>query len=340
MKMLIFTCLVLLFSGCQEKVETLDTDVPQSLEEIFEIASESDNIKSLIISRGDEILAEKYYTPYSGDSLDHLRSATKSIMSTLIGIAVDKGFIQSIEDPIYEYIKIVPREKEGIKIKHLLNMTSGLKWNEGLGYNDNNYMVDSGNPLEFLMDLPMVNTPGTHWEYSTGDIHLLSAVLTEATGMTTRDFAVTYLFEPLDIQDFEWQQLGDGYFSGGSRLQLKPRDMWKIGKMYTNNGVYGGQRIVSSEYLQSATDVQYVFNSNEEEQVKEGYGYGFWTINTQGTKAFMASGYAGQTIANIPELGLVIVMTHKWRVGGEQAMKQQQSAQQVIGAVLMWARAN
>lgn len=324
-----------LFSGlccCSQKAD--NGPLPTSIDDIYEIASHKKNIRSLIIVSDNDIVAERYFQRYTSDSLDHLRSATKSVMSLLIGIAIDQGIIESVDETIDKYLKEVPKDKQQIKIKHLLNMTSGISWDEGIGYNDNNRMVDSGNPFEHMMNLPMASTPGTNWEYSTGDIHLLSVVLSEASKMSTREFADTYLFGPLGIDDLEWQTFGDGYTSGGSRLQLKPLDMLKIGVMCMNRGMYNGQRIISPDYLNESTGVRYVFNTKNE--IEEGYGYGWWTINVDGISAFMASGYGGQTIAVIPDLKLTIVVTHNWRVSGEQAIEQQNAAQNIAKAVWEW----
>ncbi len=319
--------------GCSQKTERLPA---QTLQDIYEIAGAQSNIRSIIIANEGRVVAERYYGRYSYDSLEHLRSATKSIMSLLIGIAIDQGFIESVEVPISKYISTVPEDKTSIKIQNLLNMTSGIKWNEGEGYNDNNRMIDSGNPLNHMMSLPMSNSPGSTWNYSTGDIHLLSVILTEATGKSTREFAESNLFFPLGIMDLKWQTFGDGYTSGGSRLQLKPMDMLKLGLLCMNGGLYNGKRIISSEYLEESTDIQYSFNVYEEENIQEGYGYGWWTINVDGVKAFMAMGYGGQTIAVIPDLELVIVTTYNWRVSGDKALEQQNKAQVIAKAVWEW----
>lgn len=324
--------LLICIYGCGQKSEK--KPLTQSIDDIYEIAAQKENLRSLIVFSDNVIVAERYYRKYSGDSLDHLRSATKSIMSLLIGIAIDQEVIGSVDDKISKYIKDVPEDKQGIRIRNLLNMTSGITWDEGIGYNDNNRMVDSGNPLKHMMNLSMTTSPGSSWEYSTGDIHLLSVVLSEASGMSTRDFADKYLFHPLGITVLKWQTFGDGYTSGGSRLQMKPRDMLKIGLLCLNDGMFNGQQIVSTEYLKKSTDIHYSFA--KEGNVEEGYGYCWWTINVDGIKAYMASGYGGQTIAVIPDHRLVIVATHNWRVSGEQAIKQQDAAQGIAKAVWEW----
>ncbi|MCE7996107.1 MAG: serine hydrolase [Roseivirga sp.] len=315
---------------------TASKEPPQSLEDIYRMASQSGNIRSFLVSRHGELISEKYFRSYDRDSLDHLRSATKTIMATLIGIAVDRGMISSVDDPISNYISEVPDDKQSIRIKHLLNMTSGFKWSEGTGYNDHNKMIDSGNPLEYMLGLPMVARPGSKWNYSSGDIHMLSVVLSNASDMSTEQFARKYLFDPLGIHQFKWQKFGDGYTAGGSRLELKPKDMLRIGQMFAQGGTYNGERIVSKSYLDISTNVLHVFNAAN--GVSEGYGYGWWTINLNGDKAAMAMGYGGQMIAVIPGKGLVIVVTHKWKVNGQTAGEQENRGESLAEALWQWSQ--
>ena len=294
----------------------------------IKVAAGKPNCRSLLVSIDDHLVVEEYFRSYKRDSLDHLRSATKSIMTTLIGIAIDKGIIPEVDAPIVDYLSVPSLDKEKITIQNLMSMTSGLEWDEGIGYNDNNEMIDSGNPVGYALDNPLKYPPGSNWNYSTGDIHLLSAILTEATGTNTLSFARTHLFEPLGIEQVKLQKFGDGYYSGGSRMELKPRDMIKIGQLYVNGGLYRGQRILSADFIEEATSLQNppgAFKNTE-----EGYGYGWWVGKPMGMKAYMASGYAGQTIAVVPQLKLVMVVTQEWVVNGQKALEQQGDAQEMV----------
>mgnify|MGYP000385924567 FL=1 len=324
--------LVLILMACSpnQNIETYTAVTKQGASKFLkaiELAASKPNCRSLLVSVDNEVVLEKYFRPYGKDSLDHLRSATKSIMTTLIGIAIDKGFIASVDVPIAKYVAVPSSNKEKITIKHLMSMTSGLEWDEGLGYNDNNEMMDSGHPVRYVLDNPLKHQPGSTWNYSTGDIHLLSAILTEATGESTLSFARTHLFEPLDIEEVELQRFGDGYYSGGSRLEMKPLDMIKIGQLYANGGMYEDQRLISKDFIEKATSLQNpkgAFKNSE-----EGYGYGWWVGKPMGMKAYMASGYAGQTIAVVPELKLAMVVTQEWVVNGQKAIQQQDDAQEM-----------
>ena len=306
----------------------------ETFEKAFHTAREMPKFKSLLVSQNNIIVAEEYFQDYSADSLDHLRSATKSIMATLIGIAIDKGVIGSVDESIAKYLGEKASGKEAITIKHLMTMTSGLAWDEGLGYNDNNEMIDSGNPTAYVLNKPIVAPPGTVWNYSTGSIHLLSSILTKASGMNTLEFANKYLFRPIGIQKVQLQKFGDGYYSGGSRLEMKPRDMIKIGQLYANGGMINGNRILSEQFIKEATSLHNPIGSFTEQEAGFGYGYAWWIGNPEGIKGYMASGYAGQTIIVIPAFQLVIAMTQEWLVNGQTAIKQQERAQKIAGLVL------
>lgn len=304
------------------------------LSEVYDTARSLNNIRCLLISQNDKLIAGEYFKSYDSDSLDHLRSATKSVMSTLIGIAIDQGYIKGVDESISNYLGEKAMGKEAITIKHLLTMTSGLKWSEGAGYNDNNKMMDSGNPVDFVLNLPSVHQPGTKWNYSTGDIHLLSAILTEASSMSTRDFARKYLFGPIGIENFRWQKLGDGYYAGGSRLELKPVDMIKLGQLFANGGTVNGKRLISEEYTKAATSPQNPKGSFGNEEDGAGYGYAWWVGYYKGLHCYMASGYGGQAIIVVPELNLSVVATHNWLVNDQQAGKQQRICTTLAGFVI------
>lgn len=324
--LMLATCL----QACGQR--SASNESPQSLDNIYRLAAQSGNIRSFLISRQGQLITEKYFTSYDRDSLDHLRSATKTIMATLIGIAVDRGVIRSVDEPISTYIIGVPDDKSEIRIKHLLNITSGFKWSGEAGYNDHSKMIDSGNPLQYMLGLPIAATPGTQWNYSSGDIHMLSVILSNASGISTGQFARKHPFGPLGIHQLKWQKFDDGYKAGGSRLELKPKDMLRIGQMFARGGTYNGKRIVSKNYLEISTNVLHEFNAAN--GVSEGYGW--WTINLNRDKAAM--GYGGQIIAIIPSGELVIVATHQWKVNSQTAGEQENRGENLAQALWFWSK--
>ncbi|MGW9687135.1 serine hydrolase domain-containing protein [Flagellimonas sp. 2504JD1-5] len=319
----------MLTSCGQEKTKSSN-----DLNGILEMAQNSPNIHSFLASHKGELLVEEYYITYPQDSLDDIRSGTKSIMTTLIGIAVDKGYIENIHDPIPKYLE-VPEDKSKITIAHLMSMQSGIQWNENSSPDDRTLMIRSGNPKEYILSKPVTSKPGTFWTYNSGDIHLLSVVLTEAAGMSTLDFARKHLFGPLGIEKVGWKKFGDGYHPGDSRLELSPRDLLKFGEMIANQGEYNGSQIVSKHFLDEASKFHYEHKNASE---KSGYGYGWWVVDDNNKRVMMASGYGGQMIGIVPDEDLVVVVTHFWNVNGNNATKQQKNAQQLAVALWNWIR--
>ncbi len=319
-----FICL----QSCGQDSSVRETNViPPELQKAFEVAARTKNLRSLLVSQNGDLIAEKYFEPFPADSLEHVRSVTKSVMTTLIGIAIDKGIIGGVDDSIVKYLGEQARGKEAVKIKHIMAMTSGISWREVIGNMEIDEWINSKSPLKYVLKKSIENAPGTSWEYSTGIIHLLSVVLSEASGMSTLDFAKQHLFEPLGIDSVKWQLLNDGYYHGGSRLQMKPRDMIKFGQLYVNGGTFKGRRIVSEQFIRDATSQQEpkgFFNG------EEGYGFGWWVGGDGNVRGYMAQGYGGQTIVVIPEHKIVIAVTYKWKVSNQMAADQQRKALNVV----------
>lgn len=214
-------------------------------------ASLMNRLHSLLIIRRDTLIFENYYNNFSEGQASNLKSSSKSILNLLVGIAIEEGFINNINETIYDYVpgifndEMDARKKE-ITIKHLMTMTSGL---ESTSLGNYSAWVNSDNWLEYALELPMQADPGTWYSYSTGDTHLLSAILTKAVGMSSLKFAQQYLFEPLDIEVTRWTTDPQGYNEGGNNLYMKPYDMAKIGIMVKNGGVYKDTRLVPKNWI-------------------------------------------------------------------------------------------
>ncbi len=269
-------------------------------------------IHSMIIVRNGYIVHEYYDAPLYNENISkNIYSVTKSFTSALIGIAIDKGYISSINETVIDFfperiIANLDTRKQAIKLKHLLTMTAGLEYDEWTyPYSDsrNSYlqMISSGDITQFVLDLPMVSDPGTTWVYNTVASHLLSAIINQTTGYTTLDFANEFLFEPLGISVPFWRQDAIGIYYGGSEFNLIPRDMAKFGYLYLNKGTWDGEQIVSSTWVDESTKE---WNTLWYEQ---GYGYQWW-IDTE-LDGYSARGYGGQMIHVIPNYNLVVVFT-------------------------------
>jgi len=274
----------------------------ETLNDIFDIGT----IQSLIIQKNGEIIHEEYNGPIGGNDPTNIKSASKSIISLLIGIAIDKGFIKGIDQPISDffpdYFEQNPDSaKAAITLQDLLTMRSGL---ETTSFRNYGRWVMSDNWIEFTLNQPFVGEPGGEMVYSTGTSHLLSVILTKSTGMSTRAFANEHLFEPMDIQIGGWDRDPQGYYMGGNNLAIAPLDLLKIGTMMMDVGEYNGQRIVSKDWILESVQVYTRSNYNP-----YNYGYMWWRRPVGSYQLFFAWGNGGQYIMILPELEAVISIT-------------------------------
>ena len=274
------------------------------------LKSENHDIFSVIIIRNGFIVKEWYASGYNINSLFKLYSATKSVTSTLLGIAIDLGFISTVNQLMLDYFPNRTinnlNDKEDITIEHLLSMTAGFDWPEWeLSYLNVNNIFNTWKAqddyVQFVLDRPMNSTPGEKFNYNTGISHLLGAILEEATNSSMEYFASEYLFEPLEITSTLWEYDPDGLPLGGEGLYLKTRDMAKIGYLFLSEGMWEGEQIISKEWVNIST-YEHVTISNSSD-----YGYQWWISETY--NSYRASGFGGQQIHVFPEDDLVVVFT-------------------------------
>lgn len=290
---------------------------------VYEKANETEGLKSLLISRNGVLLTEEYFTEMGADDLYQVRSVTKSVVSTLIGIAIEEGFITGVSQKLSDFLTPLGYSLDGdeanITIEHLLTMSSGYHWNEFSEEYEYNDWVLSSDQIEYCINGKLENKPGEVFRYSNEASHLLSVILTEATGMSTHDFAFEYLFRPLGMsdQDFGWAAFGQGYFNGAADLVLKPKDMMKIGNLFLNNGKYNDNQIVPSNWVEESTQKQ--INSDYAVGYGPSYGYLWWVNNDMQYDFYFANGYGGQFIVVYPALELVVVATSEYRGGIDDA---------------------
>lgn len=293
----------------------------EMLEDAYEQISTVTGIMSLLVSRDGDLVSEEYSNGASADSMHDVRSVTKTVMSILTGIALEEGFIGSLNETIADYLTTVldtiDAERGAITIYQLLTMSCGLEWNELNGGGEYSGWVNSDEHLAYVINKPFIHEPGNGFNYNTGAPHLLSAILTEATGMNTGKFMEQYLFEDMDIGFREWEEDGRGYFNGGAGLELTPYDMVKIGNMYLNGGVHNGIRIISQDWLDQS--VYPHFSTGQWMPFSQNYGYYLWLGSAHGYDYYFANGYGGQFIVVVPELELVVTATCEWRYMGDQA---------------------
>jgi CubicO group peptidase (beta-lactamase class C family) len=188
--------------------------------------------------------------------------------------------------------------KSSMTIEHLLTMTHGLDWEEN---NDYFPMTISDNWVQFVLDRPMIRDPGSVMEYCSGAPHVLSAIIERVSGNSTLEFAEEYLFEPLRVDDYNWETDPQGIYEGARGLSLTPHDMAKFGYLFLNNGTWDTEQIVSPDWISMSRDGQHYVN------LIKRYGYGWW--NYTGVGAYNAVGFTAQVISVVPEHDLVVVVT-------------------------------
>jgi len=284
------------------------------------------NIQSILVCRNGFIVNEsylynckvieeqKFITPSSditrkNGSLHVLYSCTKSIISLLVGIAIDKGYINSVNETFFGIFpdKWKPsygdEMKKNITIEDLLTMRSGFQWDEAYDSFSNWWIYNIS--LDYVLEKPLDSTPGSAFKYSSGNTQLLSAVIQNKTGMKTSEFARQNLFTPIGIKndDWVWDEIswewGTGPLEnisfGGWGLFMTPRAMARIGLLCLNKGNWNGTQVVPENYMASAT-IDHVGYPE--------YGYLFWLNNEE--DYYYAAGYLGQYLIVIPEYNIVV----------------------------------
>ena len=268
------------------------------------------NVDSMVVIRHGVLVYERYFVSpnqrYLDATIRHLgNSMIKSVVSLLLGMALDRGLIKDLDAPVFsyfpEYADLRTPEKDSITLRHLLTMSAGLEWHEidtpySQAANSSNLMFHGSDPYRYVLEQKVVAPAGEIWNYNSGTSKVIIAILTKVTGKALDELARTQLFEPLGIKDVSWS---------GSRLWLRPRDWAKIGQLVLNHGVWEGKQIVPASWVAQSTA----------EQIKArqpfSYGYQWWLGHSlSGTRTIewvAAMGFNSQKTIIIPELDMVVV---------------------------------
>jgi len=267
-------------------------------------------IHSLLIVRNGYVVLDAYFYPFQEGLVHDGASMTKSITSTLIGIAIGEHKLSSVRQPVLSLFpqrNIANRDerKNRMTVEDLLTMTSGLDCHVDHGEITLREMMQSKDWVQFMLDLPMLAEPGSKFEYCSGGMHLLSGIISQTTGRSELEFARRELFQPLGIEDVIWPSDPQGVSNGWGDLHLRPRDMAKIGYLWLHQGRWEGRQIVPADWMQAATQAHsHPGRGNVE------YGYGFWVYAQRGE--YEALGRGGQRITVTPAENRIVVFT-----GGE-----------------------
>lgn len=264
-------------------------------------------INAEVIVKNGVIVDEYYKDGYDKNSVFTLQSTSKSITSAILGIAIDKGYIGGVDVPISTYFPQILESgneyKNQITIWNLLTHTTGLNASDTANWSE---WLASSNWVDYVLNSNVVARPGTVFNYFTGNTHLLSAIIQQATGKTAYEFGKEYLFEPLDIDSVECSTDPQGISDGGNGFAMNVYDMAKIGQLYLNNGVWEGEQIISEQWVKDSTTLQFDRSSGSAD-----YGYQWWvrTFGDNQYSAYFAQGHYGQYIFVVPDLELVLVFT-------------------------------
>lgn len=357
--------LTILFFGCQSNITSqYHYQRPKSMNDGLEVGSlpevnidsvliikainniysgKLSGVHSMLIYKDGKLVLDEYFqgnryqwdgpnhhgawTQWHRDSLHELMSASKSIASACIGIAIDKGFIDSVQQSIFDYLPdhqhLRQGGKENITIEHLVSMRAGLEWKEwSAPYSSaanpavGIWFQQEKDPISFILEMPLVDEPGTRFNYSTGNMYVLGEILRNASGLTIDTFSVKHLFEPLGVDTLDWYlTFGNGVWDTNS-LKLSPRSMVKFGVTFLNKGIWKGQRIISEQWVEKSAmpfDGNLGINVPGEASGKMGYSYTWWTKNYKRSgktiHLYTASGWGGQHIMVLPEVKTVVVFT-------------------------------
>ena len=281
------------------------------------------NIHSVLLVKDNKLVLEEYYPGrtvfnqfinFNRNTLHNMHSVTKSFNSALVGIAMMEGKINSVEEKLHTFFPehsdiLLTGGRAEIKLKHVLTMSAGLEWDErSYPYedirNDHAQMYNSDDWIKFVLDKPIVESPGSKFNYNSGLSITLGGVVRNVTGATVDEYAASTLFEALGITNYAWFKDEDGTAQTGGGLSLRPRDMVKFGLLFLNEGQWNGNQIISQEWVAQSTQWQAPGTL---------YGYQWWldnyVIGGETITGYSARGRGGQFIFVFPDLKLVAVFT-------------------------------
>lgn len=329
----LLSCLLMSCSTAQESTEQRSAPSSEELaariESQAEVVSDFDQVRSILVAHGGELVYEQYFGAEANTYWD-LQSVTKSVVSTLIGIAIGEGLIGGLDDTLAQLLPqdmdVMSPAVQATTLRQLLTMNAGFPpGQDATGPS----FTQSKNWVREILANPE-RPPGQGFEYSNGNTHVLAAILERATGMSALDYAREKLFGPLGIDTtpawthaalldsidayekagFAWPTDPQGTNTGWSLLKLRPSDMVRLGQLFLEDGRWEGKQIVPQEWVHEATTQQI----QSDNPLGDGYGYQWWIGDLDGSRSFRAMGYGGQLIVVVPDRDLVVATTTELRL--------------------------
>lgn len=330
-------------SACGSPSSTDDSWTPASPESVgmdgaqlcgiaARLGQRATSVHSVVVARHGKLVFEQYFPGYdqpwgqpegqhefTTTTKHDMRSTSKSVVSLLVGIAIDRKLIEGVDEPVLKFFPDHQAVKqagwEAITLRHLLTMSSGMKWDEARGWTDPNndepHLVSEADPIGYVLARPVVSPPDVLWTYNGGGTELLGNILEHVSGKPLEAFAREALFQPLGITDVEWKAYKNGKIAAAAGLRLRPRDAAKIGQLVLNRGQWNGQQVVSADWI--AQSITPRFQAIGYFGGTLFYGYQWWMGRSlsggKEIKWVAAFGWGGQRIFIVPELDLVMMTT-------------------------------
>lgn len=307
---------------------------PHLIGELFERIGSGgySNVHGVLIVKNGKLVVEEYfhgqdsagqYQTFTRDTPNEMKSATKSVNSILVGIAIDHHLIRGVDEKVSDFFPeysdiFTDKQKDAIRLKDLLTMSAGLSWDEWTypytdPRNDAAMMASKADFFRYLLEKPVAAAPGTKFVYNSGISLMLGEIIYKASGLRADEFAERYLFSPLGIKDYYWQRAPNGVVNTLGGRWMRPRDMAKIGQLYLNDGRWNGKQIVSKEWVEDSTKQQIGSGQLPAWFQADGYGYQWWLgsfrLHGQTIESYSARGQGGQFIIVLPALKMVAVFT-------------------------------
>lgn len=279
-------------------------------------------LRSCLISSEGRLVFEHYRETGTAGELAKINSCTKSILSALVCIAMQKGLLPQPETLLAEFYPRLRQDRDprkaAITLEHLLTMSAGFNWTEFGGQNSFPRMTRSENWIDFVLEQPLSHNPGEHMEYNSGVSQLLAALLAEGTGLPVARFAESELFGPLGFEQYEWEQDPQGIHTGGFGLRLRPVHLLRFGQLYLQRGQWESRQLIAPELVDRSTQTAILAEAPR----RGGYAWHWWTdsYTHSGDAAaetelqyYYARGYGGQFIYVLPKQETVVFLTQDHR---------------------------
>lgn len=272
-------------------------------------ALEQAKVSSCLVHAEGKLVYHYEQSPNVSHALMPINSCTKSIVSALYCIGLQRGLLPRPEEKISQFFPelqhAADQRKRSITVEHLLTLTAGFTWQEFGGTNHFPRMTRTEDWIDFVLQQPLRYAPGEIWTYNSGISQLLASLIERASGRSLASLAEEYLFHPLDIADYRWKQTPQGEYTGGFGMELTAHDMLKFGLLYLQQGLWQNKQVISSELCIASTTAHIEVEEPERGQ----YGWHWWCEQEEQNPYYYARGYGGQFIIVVPKPQLVVVFT-------------------------------